>query len=71
MANAGVKLDGDLLSHIVLHHLPLEHQTTKQVMIATAESSNIALTLNGVLSQINELIRDGENQKSTVTALNT
>lgn len=43
MANAGVKLDDDLLAHIALHHLPLEHQMTRQVMIATAESSNVAL----------------------------
>lgn len=28
MANAGVKLDDDLLAHIALHHLPLEHTTT-------------------------------------------
>lgn len=70
MANAGVKLDDDLLAHIALHHLPLEHQTTRQVMIGTAESSNTALSLNGVLSQINELVRDGDNQKTTTSALN-
>lgn len=70
MANAGVKLDDDLLAHIALHHLPVEHQTTRQVMIATAESSNTALTLNGVLSQINKLVRDGDNQKTTAAALN-
>lgn len=70
MANAGVKLDNNLLEHIALHHLPLGHQTTRQVMIATAESSNVALSLNGVLSQINELIRDSENHKITATVLN-
>lgn len=70
MANAGVKLDDDLLAHIALHHLPLKHTTTRQVMIATAESSNVALTLNGVLSQINELVRDSDSLKTTATALN-
>lgn len=35
MTNAGVKLDDDLLAHMALHHLPAEHQTTKQVIIAT------------------------------------
>lgn len=39
-------------------------------MIATAESSNVALTLNGVLSQINELVRDSDSLKTTATALN-
>lgn len=71
MSNAGVKLDDDLLAHMALHHLPPNHQTTKQVMIATAESSNVVLTVNGVLSQINELVRDSENSKLTATALNT
>lgn len=72
MTNAGVKLDDDLLAHMALHHLPAEHQTTKQVIIATAESSNIALTVNGVLSQINELIRDGDSKSTaTATAFNT
>ena len=71
MTNSGVKLDDDLLAHMALHHLPSNHLTTKQVIIATAESSDIALTLNGVLSQTTELIRDGENNKSSVTALNT
>lgn len=70
MSNAGVHLDDDLLAHMALHHLPSDHQTTRQVMIATAESSNTALTVNGVLSQINELIRDGEMSKSSATALN-
>lgn len=70
MANAGVKLDDNLLAHISLHHLPLEHTTIRQVMIATAESSNVALTLNGVLSQINELVRDSDSLKTTATALN-
>lgn len=71
MSNAGVKLDDDLLAHMVLHQLPSEHQTTRQVIIATAESSDIALTVNGVLSQITELIRDGHSNKTTSTALNT
>lgn len=71
MSNAGVKLDDDLLAHMALHHLPVHHQTTRQVIIATAESSNTALTVNGVLSQINELIRDGESSKTNATALNT
>lgn len=71
MSNAGVKLDDELLAHMALHHLPANHQTTRQVIIATHESSNTALTVNGVLSQINELIRDGENSKINATALNT
>lgn len=72
MNNAGVKLDDDLLAHMALHHLPAEHHTTRQVIIATSESSNVALTLKGVLSQINELIEDGDTKTtSTSTALNT
>lgn len=71
MTNAGVKLDDDLLAHMVLHHLPPEYQTTRQVLIATAESSNVALTVNGVLSQISELIRDRESNKPSASALNT
>lgn len=72
MENSGVKLDDDLLAHMALHHLPAEHLTTKQVIIGTSESSNIALTVNGVLSQINELIRDGDSKPaSNPTALNT
>lgn len=71
MSNTGVKLDDDLSAHMALHHLPSHHQTTRQVIIATAESSNVALTVNGVLSQINELIRDGESTKTTASALNT
>lgn len=72
MMNTGVKLDDDLLAHMALHHLPSEYQTTRQVMIATAESSDVALTVNGVLSQITEIIRDVENShKPSATALNT
>lgn len=71
MTNAGVTLDDNLLAHMALHHLPSKYHTTKQVIIATAESSDVALTVNGVLSQITELIRDGENNRFTATALNT
>lgn len=71
MSNAGVKLDNNLLAHMALHHLPREHRTTRQVIIATAEPSDIALTLDRVLSQINELVLGVENYKSTATALNT
>lgn len=71
MSNAGVKLDDNLLAHMALHHLPTDHKTTRQVIIATAESSNIALTLDGVLSQINELVLDVEVSKNTAAALNT
>lgn len=71
MNNAGVMLDDDLLAHMALHHLPVEYQTTRQVIITSAESSDTALTVNGVLSQINELIKDGESTKTTATALNT
>lgn len=53
MANSGVHLDYDLLAHMALQHLPSDHSTTWQVIVATAESSNVALTLTGVLSQIN------------------
>lgn len=70
MTKAGVKLDDDLLAHMALHQLPSNHQTTRQVIIATGESSNTALTVNGVLSQINELIRDSENSKTSINALN-
>lgn len=70
MSNAGIHLDDNLLAHMALHHLPSDHHTTRQVIIATAESSNTALTVNSVLSQINELIRDGEMNKSSATALN-
>ena len=71
MSNAGVKLDDDLLAHMALHHLPDSHSTTKQVIIATSEASNIALTVTGVLSQINELVKDNDTPTSTPTALNT
>lgn len=70
MNNAGVLLNDDLLAHMALHHLPTEYQTTRQVMITTAESSDTALTVNGVLSQINELIKDGESSRTSATALN-
>lgn len=50
MSNSGVKLDDNLLAHMALHHLPSEYQTTRQVIITTAESLDTALTLNGVLS---------------------
>lgn len=72
MTNTGVKLDDDLLAHMALHHFPAEHQTTKPVIIANAESSNVALTVNGVLSQINKLICDGDTKTiTTPLALNT
>lgn len=72
MMNTGLKLDYDLLAHMTLHHLPGEYQTTRQVIIAPAQSSDVALTLNGVLSQTTELIRDVENNKKpTATAHNT
>lgn len=70
MSNLGVHLDDDLLAHMALHHLPTKHLTTRQVMIATAESSDTALTLTGVLSQIQELIRDTNSTTNTATALN-
>lgn len=72
MSNAGVKLDDDLLAHMALHHLPESQSTTKQVIIATSEASNTALTVSGVLNQINELVRDGDSSlNNTSTALNT
>lgn len=71
MSNAGVKLDDDLLAHMALHHLPEAHSTTKQVIIATSESSNTALTVSGVLGQINELVRDNDSSTPNPTALNT
>lgn len=71
MSNSGVHLDDDLLAHMALHHLPPEHLTTRQVLIATAESSDTALTLNGVLGQLHKLIRDSASSKTTVTALST
>lgn len=71
MSNAGVKLDDDLLAHMALHHLPAEHSTTRQVIIATSESSNTALTINGVLNQITELVKDGDSVKTSATALST
>ena len=71
MSNAGVKLDDDLLAHMALHHLPDSHSTTKQVIIATSEASNIALTVTGVLSQINELVKDNDTPTPIPTALNT
>lgn len=70
MSNSGVKLDDDLLAHMALHHLPPAYQTTLQVIIATAKSSDTALTVNGVSSQITELIRDGDCSKTSATALN-
>lgn len=69
MANSGVHLDDDLLAHMALHHLPAEHSTTRQVIVATAESSDSALTLSGVLSQMHELIRDHNSSKTSATAL--
>lgn len=69
MSDAGVKLDDDLLAHMALHHLPEDHKTTRTVMVATAESSDTALNLSSVLSQINELVRDSSSNKTTSTAL--
>lgn len=64
------KLDDDLLAHMALHLLPAHHKATRQVIIPTADSLNTAHTINGLLSQINELIRDSENFKINATALN-
>lgn len=69
MSNAGVKLDDDLLAHMALLHLPEEHRTTRTVMVATAESSDIALTLSSVLSQINELVRDNSSTSTKSSAI--
>lgn len=71
MTNSGVHLDDDLLAHMALHHLPVDHSTTRQVIIATAEASDTALTLTGVLSQMHELIRDSDSSKTTASALTT
>lgn len=71
MTNTGIHLDDDLLAHMALHHLPSEYETTRQVMIASSESSNLALTMNGVLSQINELIKDKSANKPNHSALHT
>ena len=72
MSNAGVKLDDDLLAYMALHHLPENHSTTKQVIIATSEASNSALTVNGVLNQISDIVRDSDSNKTTAGAsLNT
>lgn len=71
MANAGVHLDDDLLAHMALHHIPAEHTTTRQVIIATSESSDTALTLTGVLGQIHELIRDNNSTQVVASALST
>lgn len=64
MIDSGIKLNDELLAHMALHHLPSEYDTTKHVIMATAESSNVALPLNTVLSQINELIKDEVVAKS-------
>lgn len=69
MLNSGVHLDDNLLAHMALHHLPAEHNTTRQVIVATAKSSNSALTLIGVLSQMNELIRDSASTNVTANGL--
>lgn len=69
MSNSGIHLDDDLLAHMALHHLPPDHSTTQQVIIATAESFNTSLTLTGVLSQMHELIRDLDSTKTTASAL--
>lgn len=71
MTNSGVHLDDDLLAHMALHHLPVDHSTTRKVIIATAEASDTALTLTGVLSQMHELIRDSDSSKTTASALTT
>lgn len=71
ISNAGVKLDDDLLAHMVLHHLPESQYTTKKVIIATSEVSNTALTVSGVPNQIKKLFRDGDsNQNKSSPALN-
>lgn len=71
MANSGVHLNNDLLAHMALHHLPSADLTTFQVIISTAKSSDTALTLTSVLSQMHESIRDSNNSKSSATALIT
>ena len=45
--------------------------TTKQVIIATSEASNLTLTVSGVLSHINELVKDNDGPINNSTALNT
>ncbi|KAG0139218.1 hypothetical protein CROQUDRAFT_101928 [Cronartium quercuum f. sp. fusiforme G11] len=76
MGAAGVSLDDHLLAHTALYHLPEEHKTTRTVMITSAKASDMVLTLSSVLSQINELVRDGsaatpKNSTSAFSAKNT
>lgn len=56
---------------MALHHLPESHSATKQVIIATSEASNSALSVSSVLNQINELVRDEDSSQHNVSALNT
>lgn len=66
MSKAGVKLENKLLAHMALHHLPKSHSTTKQVIIATSEESNTALSMTSVLNQISELVRDRDSIKQNL-----
>lgn len=68
LSDIGVKLDDDLLAHFILHLLPESHKTTKTVIITSAESSNTALSTAGVLSQIDELIKDNNAVTDTAKA---
>lgn len=71
LADIGVTLDDDLLAHYLLHLLPEAHKTTKTVIVTTAESSDTALTMAGVLSHVDELVKDNNSTPSTTSALAT
>lgn len=71
LSDIGVSLDDDLLAHYLLHLLPDAHKTIKTVIVTTAESSDTALTTAGVLSQVDELIKDNNSTPSTTSALST
>lgn len=58
MASTGVHIDNDLLALAALLHLPDERKATKEVMIATSETTGTSLSLSTVLGQIKDLCRD-------------
>lgn len=69
LSDIGVSLDDDLLAHYLLHLLPDAHKTIKTVIVTTAESSDTALTTAGVLSQVDELVKDNNSTPATSSAL--
>lgn len=71
LSDIGVNLDDDLLAHDLLHLLLDAHKTIKTVIVTTTESSDTALTTAGVLSQVDELIKDNNSTLTTSSALAT